>query len=147
MPIILLDLALGNTTVPQAYVTMTSNQHGGLCFYMLHQPSRFVAALDGRVTSWDTHIFAYKGDLMAGAMSLVAFPKDPFMPTAQTLVYTMQRINELLALDPQLDYFMTLAADTEQTTQVMMRRMMYMPTKYTTLFLDVRGYTMREAWE
>jgi hypothetical protein len=53
------DQALGTPPhVPQAYFCCVLSRRG-IRIHCLHMPSRFVGALDGRVTPWDGIAFAF----------------------------------------------------------------------------------------
>jgi len=138
-PIILLDQAIGNSSVPQAYLAVTPDGIIGMRMHMVHRPSRFVAVMDGTLIPWDNQLFTYMGDVLSGMISIVILPDEPFMVRAPMTICMAQHISELLTADEGVHFFPPLAVDAEQT-QVVTCCMMYPPAKYETLFLDSRGY-------
>lgn len=57
------QMALGKSTVPNAYPCCAS-LNGTPRIYILHMPSKYIPALDGRVTLWDNKVFCFLGELL-----------------------------------------------------------------------------------
>ena len=87
------DQALGTPPhIPQAYCCCGLSRRG-IRIHCLHMPSRFVGALDGRVTPWDGTAFAFLGDVICGLATTVIFPPNAF----QACPYTHLRAHETKA--------------------------------------------------
>ena len=102
--------------------------------------------MDGWETLWDNEMYAYKGDVMNGMMSIVVFPQYPFVVMNPALVLTEQRITELFTAEEDTKLLALVMPNPEHTKMVMTRRLMYLPVKYVTLFLQLQAYLVQEAW-
>jgi hypothetical protein len=144
----LLSQALGSGgNVPQAYLCCASTCRGPQ-IYLIHLPSRFTSALDGRITPWDNQCYAFLGDVTQDIATTVVFPTTAFATTANTLVYLEDHIqNNIQALNG-IDVFPALTANQiANATMVTTCFLMYLPSRYATLFLNSRGYTIKHIWQ
>jgi hypothetical protein len=142
------DQALGTPPhIPQAYFCCGLSRRG-IRIHCLHMPSRFVGALDGRVTPWDGTAFAFLGDVICGLATTVIFPPNAFQVTGNVRVLSQEGIIEGYQHDqgrqeplPPVE----VAAPEGQLTYT--RMLMYLPPRYVPYFLDAGGYTVRQVWE
>jgi len=78
----LLDMAVGNPNLPNAYLCCTTlHGNGRPCVYILHSMSKYTPSMDGRVMPWDSSIFCFLGDVLNGSALTVAVPTTLFMTT------------------------------------------------------------------
>jgi hypothetical protein len=133
--------------IPQAYLCCALSRRG-LRIYCMHMPSRFVAALDGKITPWDNSLFAFLGDVVHGLATTVSFPVNAFQATANIRVLPYEAIVEgLNQLADNTDLLPPVEAADPQGQLVATRTLMYLPCRYVPYFLDAGGYTIRQAWQ
>jgi hypothetical protein len=142
----LLQGVLGNSAAPNAFLCCASLA-GTPKVYVLHMPSKFVPALDGRTTAWDNRLFAFLGEMIRDNPMTVAFPASGFELIANNVwawdeeTFTIEF--EALA-DAQL--FPKLNVNAAHATPLRTRRLMYLPAKYVSLLLDNKGYTPKQPF-
>ena len=103
--------------------------------------------MDGWEAPWDGKLFAYKGNVINGTLSIISFPTDAFNVTEAAWLYSVPQINELLAQDEHLQLLAPPPNDAVHIDELMTRWVMYLPAKYMTLFLDSCRYMICEAWQ
>ena len=142
------EQALGTPPhVPQAYLCCALSRRG-VRIHCLHMPSRFVGALDGRVTPWDGNAFAFLGDVVQGLATTVIFPPNAFNVTGNVRVLSQEVILEAYQNDPvRQEPLPPVEADAPNGQLTYTRMLMYLPPRYTPYFLDAGGYTVRQVWE
>jgi hypothetical protein len=149
-PETLLEQALGSVgTKPQAYFCCSATRRGPRIF-CIHLPSRsrFVGALDGRITPWDNNSYALLGDVTQGITTTVCFPNNAFNVVANVTVFTEEYIQAHIQGLNGIDVFPAQGAQNNgNTAQVSTRYLMYLPSRYVPLFLDSSGYTAKQVWQ
>jgi hypothetical protein len=133
------------SSVPQAYLCC-SNTLTGSRIYCLHSPNKFAGNLDGTPTPWDNLSFAFLGEITQGLVSMVLFPDDVFDPLpirTRTLEHILQHQDDLRDL-PLLPPVMPDEAESEI---VLTRKVMALPAVYVPMFLNSRGYTLKQSWD
>ena len=145
---VLLEQALGSGgTKHQAYLCCSATRRGPRIF-CIHLPSRFVGALDGRITPWDNNSYAFLGDVTQGIATTVCFPPNVFTVVNNVTVFTEDHIQTHIPNLNGIDVFPTQAGQNNaNTTQVSTRYLMYLPSRYVPLFLDSSGYTVKQIWQ
>ena len=88
---------------------------------MLHHSLCFVKLMDGQETPWDVKLFAYKGDVINGTLSIITFPMDAFNMTEVAQIYSIPQINELLAQDTHLQLLAPLLNNATNIEELMTR--------------------------
>jgi hypothetical protein len=135
---ILFDQALGTPpTSHQAYLCCATTRRGPRIF-CLHAPSRFHSALDGRVILWDNNSYAFLGDVTDEVATTVVFPPNAFIIVPAVTTYDAAHI---MANIHTLNGFDVLPAvpkkvEVTNTAPTTTRYMMYLPSRYTILFMD-----------
>jgi len=128
----LLEQAIGNSGNPQAY-TCCDTRQAQTKIFCVHLPTRYVAAMDGCVTPWDSLCFAYLGEITEGQVIIVNLPDNAFCVVAHVRAksydYIVQHLKDLGAcgLDPVI------------TTDL--------PPHYASLLLNPSGYTLQQTWD
>jgi hypothetical protein len=141
----LLEQAIGNSGNPQAYICC-DNRQAQIKIFCVHLPTRYVGAMDGRVTPWDSLCFAYLGEITQGQVIIVNLPDNAFHVVAHVRAksndYIVQHLEDLGAygLDP------VIAAEPDSTV-INTRAMMYLPPHYASLLLNPSGYTLQQTWD
>jgi hypothetical protein len=144
-PLLLLEQAVGAGPVPQAYLCC-SLQRNQVRIYCLHIPSKYVGALDGRLSPWDGNSYAFLGEITQGVATTVNFPNTSFNPVmnvrSKTSDYIVTHLDALgnKGLPPT-------QADEPDTELVSTRRVIYLPARYVPLLLSPAGYTLRQTWD
>jgi hypothetical protein len=144
-PLLLLEQAVGAGPVPQAYLCCAL-QRNQVCIYCLHIPSKYVGALDGRMSTWDGNSYAFLGEIIQGVATTVNFPNTSFNPVinvrSKTSDYIVTHLDAIgnKGLPPA-------QADEPDTELVSTRRVIYLPARYASLLLSPAGYTLRQTWE
>jgi hypothetical protein len=132
---------------PQAYLFCASTNTEPR-IYCAHLPSIYVSALEGTITPWDDHSFAFLGDLVQNLVSTIHFLNDA-IDTVQvwtrTAEYMAQNLDELIVTPVFMPVQPNQADPTIQ--EITTRKVMYLPAVYVPLFLSASGYTIRQAWE
>ncbi len=114
----------------------------------MHLPSRFVTALEGKVTPWDNNIYAFLGDVTQDITTTICFPNNAFTALPPLTVYTEEHIQANLQARNRLDVFPPVVAPNNgNATQVTTCYLMYLPSRYVPLFLDSSGYTVKQIWQ
>jgi hypothetical protein len=143
--IILLEQAVGGGPVPQAYLCCVQRQQQTR-IYCLHLPSKYIGALDGKQTPWDSRVFMFLGEVTQNMVTSVQLADIAFQAVMNTRVknldYMVTHLDELQDLG-----FPEAQEGEDETTVVSTRRMMYLPAKYVHLLLRTTGYKLREVWE
>jgi hypothetical protein len=88
----------------------------------------------GQPTQWDGGFYAFAGDVVQGTIPTVAIPANAFEMT-RGLVYTnvpstLERIDELLVLNPESELLGPFPDDDANIRQVRTRRMMFVPPSH-----------------
>jgi hypothetical protein len=137
----LLEQAIGNSGNPQAYICC-DNRQAQIKIFCVHLPTRYVGAVDGHVTPWDSLCFAYLGEITQGQVIIVNLPDNAFRVVAHVRAksydYIVQHLEDLGAygLDP------VIAAEPDSTF-INTRAMMHLPPHYASLLLNPSGYTLQ----
>jgi len=141
----LLDLAVGNPSVPSTYMCCASIHGTKPRIYVLHTLSKYVPSFDGRPTPWDNRIFGFLGDVMSDSALTIAIPNTSFN-IVQCTTYTNARLSNELVRIGDNDLLPRLNAGAQDTVLVQTRSLMYLPSKYAPLVLSNRGYGVKEFW-
>jgi hypothetical protein len=142
-----LETALGNPSVPGTYLCCAS-LHGAARprIYLLHLMSKYVPAFDGTTTPWDNRLFCFLGKILHGTAQTVALPANVFSTVACTVYDDAKLLAELPNIGPT-DMLPRLNAGAADSIFVHTRYLMYLPSKYASLFLSHNGYCVREVWD
>ena len=143
--IILLEQAAGAGAIPQAFLCCSLRQQR-VRIYCLHLPSKYIGALDGRITPWDGKVFAFVGDVSHNTATTVQLPDNAFRAfinvRVKTTDYMVTHLDELTDLG-----FPVVQGNDPESEVVSTRQMMYLPARYVPLLLDSAGYSIRDVWE
>jgi len=143
----LLDMAVGNPNLPNAYLCCTTlHGNGRPRVYILHSMSKYTPSMDGRVTPWDSRIFCFLGDVLNGSALTVAVPTTLFMTTPQTYVYNEEALSDALTNLQDDALFPRLTVANQQTIPVTTHYVPYLPSRYAPLLMNKKGYTIKETW-
>jgi hypothetical protein len=116
---------MGAGVVPQAYICCAIVQQAVKVF-CLHLPSKFVSALDGRVTPWDGEGFAFLGEVTQSTATSVNFPSNAFRAFRNTKAkssdYTATHLDEIGEKG-----FSPAQVQDPDTSIVNTRQVMYLP--------------------
>jgi hypothetical protein len=82
----LLQMTIGNPTVPTAYLCCTS-LNGSPHIDVLYMPSKYTPALDGCTTPWDNKLFGFLGEILRETAMIVPIPTTALDLTLATCVY------------------------------------------------------------
>ncbi len=140
------QMALGNPAAPNAYLCCIS-LNGSPRIHVVHTPSKYIPALDGRVTQWDNKLFCFLGELMQDTMMIVTLPATAFEACAETRVYDDATLMaEIINLN-QGDLFPKLNANIPGAVVLRTRFLMYLPSRYIPLLLNNKGCTPKQAFK
>lgn len=115
--------------------------------YSLHTLSRFPpATLDGAVTPWNNSIFACLGDVLQGAVATVSLPQNAFALTQHGRVHLEAVLPDHLAQLQGPNLLNRLADGAVDTDQLRTRSLIYLPARFTPLFLSNRGVSPKDAY-
>jgi len=96
--IILLEQAVGGGPVPQAYLCCVQRQQQTR-IYCLHLPSKYIGALDGKQTPWDSRVFMFLGEVTQNTATSVQLADTAFQAVMNTRVksldYMVTHLDEL----------------------------------------------------
>ena len=106
------------------------------------------ASIPGVPSAWDGIVFAFEGDVMAGArINLVQMPAQPFHLTNAVHAPTADALNAHWAnLAVGAAFVGPFQAGDADTTEVVTRRMMPVPYSYVAL-MHTQILTPRQAWQ
>jgi len=142
----LLESALGIPSVPNTYLCCSSlNTDTGYKVYLLHSLSKYIPALDGRITPWDSRIFCFLGDVIQEMAVTVAILATAFGITPQTYIYNDYALMTEMPNLQNGQLFPRLG-NNGNAQAMRTRYLMYLPPKYAHLLIDNKGYTPHEAW-
>ncbi len=143
--IILLEQAAGAGAIPQAFLCCSLRQQR-VRIYCLHLPSKYIGALDGRITPWDGKVFAFVGDVSHNTATTVQLPDNAFRAfinvRVKTTDYMVTHLDELTDMG-----FPVVQGNDPESEVISTRQMMYLPARYVPLLLDSAGYSIRDVWE
>jgi hypothetical protein len=143
--VFLLEQAVGLGAVPQAYLC-GARRNNQVKVFCVHLPSKYVSALDGQPTPWDSQTFAFLGELVQGMVTTIELPAQAFQAVTHARAYTAEYI--LDHLDQLGDEgLVPPQEDNEEVASIRTRRLMYLPSRYAALMLRTSGYTLRETWQ
>jgi hypothetical protein len=114
--------------------------------YLVHSLSRYPLSLNGRPTPWDNRIIGFLGDVVGGSAMNIILPEEIFDETPETLVYNAETLNEEL---PELgvgEFFPRVRANADNAVLRKSRYLMYFPTRYASLLLNNKGYSIKDVW-
>jgi hypothetical protein len=141
----LLDQAIGlGAQTAQAYLCC-GLAPGGVKIFCLHCPTRYATSLEGDITGWDNLCFAFLGELVQGTITNVLFPEDAFttaMLCIPSIEYIQQHLEDLM----DAPYFPPMDDDDPNSTQVTIRKFMYLPAVYVPLLISSSSYSLKEVW-
>jgi hypothetical protein len=141
----LLDQAIGlGAQTAQAYLCC-GLAPGGVKIFCLHCPTRYAPSLEGDITGWDNLCFAFLGELVQGEITNVLFPEDAFT-TATLRVPSIEYIQQHLEDLMDAPYFPPMDDDDPNSTQVTVRKFMYLPVVYVPFLISSSGYSLKEVW-
>lgn len=143
----LLQVVLGSLNAPMAFLCCATLA-GSPRIYVIHMPTKYTPAIDGRPSPWDNRLFAFLGELIRDNPMTVAFPASGFelVPNNVWIWNDATLTVELQNLaDAQL--FPKQNANAANSIARRTRRLMYLPSKYVPLLLNNKGYTPKQAYE
>lgn len=116
---------------------------GSIVLY--HRLVRYEPRL-GQNTPFNNMAYAFMGDVVgAQAPATVVVPNDAFNQATGARVPVPQRVDELLASEPNAELLGPFDANDPDTEVVTTRMSMFIPHQFTNILLD-RSLTPRRAW-
>jgi hypothetical protein len=113
----LLDIAVGNPSVPSTYMCCASIHGTRPRIYVLHTHSKYVPSFDSHPTPWDNRIFCFLGDVMGDSALTVTIPNTSFN-IMQYTTYTNARLSNELVRIGDNDLLPRLNAGAQDTALV-----------------------------
>jgi len=144
---VLMQMVLGNPSTPQTFLCCTALHNADSKIYLLHALSRFTPVLDGATTPWDSQVFCCLGEILQDTVMIVAIRATAFKFTANTWVYNKEALAEQLLVVPHPQLLPRLAAGAANAVSLCTRYLMYLPSKYASLLLSNKGYSVREVYQ
>jgi hypothetical protein len=142
----LLDMAVGNPNVPSTFLCCAT-LHAQPRIFLIHSLSRYVPAMDGRVTPWDSQLFGFLGEIMNKNALTVILPNTIFDVVPATRVNMEDYLATALPTLPSDELFPRVTNKHQHGEQLITRYCTYLPTRYASLLLDNHGYSVKDAWQ
>jgi hypothetical protein len=136
----LMDQVIGTAgTVPHAFFCTHHYR-----IYCIHNLSKYAPAWDGTVTPWDEGIFGFLGEVTAGCCASIRIPPEVFAPCqvrSYTVAYMRDHIDDL---EENQGLFDIPPQGHGESSVVITRGIVVLPSKYVALFLRGRGFTPKK---
>jgi hypothetical protein len=136
----------GDPSRPNAFLCCTALYGRTHRVYILHMLSRYPPGIDGNPSPWDNRICAYLGDVVQERATNVLLPDNVFEALPPVLVYNEETLAQELPNLANGGFFPRGRHQNGNVSQVAVRPIAYLPTRYASMFLNSSGYTVQEVW-
>jgi len=136
----------GDPSRPSAFLCCTALYGGTHRVYIVHMLSRYPPGIDGNPSPWDNRICAYLGDVVQERATNVLLPENVFDALPPVLVYNEETLAQELPNLANGFFFPRGRHQNGNVSQVTVRPIAYLPTRYASMFLNSSGYTVQDVW-
>jgi len=129
---------------PHTFLCCTSLNGNVPKIYLVHSLSRYPMSLTGQPTPWDNRIIGFLGDVVGKSALNAILPEEIFDTTAETFVYNTATLNQALVDLDDAALLPRVRKNANNAVTQQSRYLAYLPTRFTSLVIDNKGYTVRQ---